>query len=117
MNTRRHAPQLRLALDSLAILRPVLRLPAGGSREVCMSAEKRVPKSYAAGWLFLLSLAIVGLCSNLYGQGQLATLTGHVTDTSQAVVQKGRAVVAPGGKVVRTDGAGDFNLTGLTAGT
>jgi TonB-dependent receptor len=82
-----------------------------------MSAEKRVRKSYAAGWLFLLALAIVSFCSNVYGQAQQATLTGHVTDTSQAVVQKARVVVAPGGKVATTDESGDFVLTGLTAGT
>ena len=65
-------------------------------------------------FVFMISLAV---CSALYGQSQKGTLSGHVSDTSQAVIQNARVVLTPGNLTTTSDSLGDFVLTGLAPGS
>jgi TonB-dependent receptor len=48
--------------------------------------------------------------------GPKATISGHITDASNAAIQSARVVVAPGYHVVTSDSLGDFVVTGLVPG-
>jgi TonB-dependent receptor len=49
-------------------------------------------------------------------QSSKGSLTGHVTDTSHAVIQRARVALAPGDFATTTDQLGNFSLVGLTPG-
>ncbi len=49
--------------------------------------------------------------------GAKASITGHVTDASQAAIQSARVVVTPGGIVTTSDALGDFLVAGLAPGS
>jgi hypothetical protein len=53
----------------------------------------------------------------LNAQSQKGTLSGHVTDTSQAVIQNARVVLTPGNLTTTSDSLGDFELAGLAPGS
>ena len=65
-------------------------------------------------FVFMISLAVSGA---LYGQSQKGTLSGHVTDTSQAVIQSARVVVTPGNIIATSDALGDVVVAGLAPGS
>jgi TonB-dependent receptor len=66
--------------------------------------------------LFILMLCLA-LCGALQAQAQKGTLTGHVSDASQAVIQNARVVVNPGNLTTTSDALGDFVLAGLAPGS
>ncbi len=49
--------------------------------------------------------------------GAKASITGHVTDASNGVIQGARVLITPGDIVVTSNDQGDFTVPGLTAGT
>ena len=65
---------------------------------------------------FLVVMAVVAH-GVLYGQSQKASLSGHVTDGSKAVIQSARVAIAPGNIVTTSDALGDFVLSGLAPGS
>jgi len=69
-------------------------------------------------WRNLVATVILAGCvqSLLNGQAERATLSGHVTDASHAVIQNAQVVVNPGDIVRTTDALGDFVVTGLAPG-
>jgi TonB-dependent receptor len=71
------------------------------------------------GWkLFCGMLAMTSwVCSALYGQSQKGTLSGHVSDATQAVIQNARVVVVPGDLVTTSNSLGDFVVAGLAPGS
>ena len=70
-------------------------------------------------WRKLFAIIFISFCARcaLPGQGQKASIIGHVTDASNAAVQKARVVFDPGGVVLTSDSLGDFVVTGLAPGT
>ncbi len=70
-------------------------------------------------WRKLFAIILISFCARcaLLGQGQKASIIGHVTDASNAAVQKARVVLDPGGVVLTSDSLGDFVVTGLAPGT
>ena len=65
-------------------------------------------------FLFLI-LCFIPLVS--ISQTSKGSITGHVTDASQAVIQSARVVVAPGNVITVSDSLGDFVVTGLVPGS
>ncbi len=63
---------------------------------------------------FFISLT---LSCPVHGQSQKGTLSGHVTDASQAVVQNARVIVTPGSLVTTSNSLGDFVVAGLAPGS
>lgn len=63
-------------------------------------------------------VVVLALCHHgaLYGQSQKASLNGHVTDASHAVIQSARVVVNPGSIVTTSNELGNFVVTGLPPG-
>jgi TonB-dependent receptor len=49
-------------------------------------------------------------------QERKGTITGHVTDSTRAVVQGASVELQPGGQTAVSDGQGDFTITGVTPG-
>jgi TonB-dependent receptor len=76
---------------------------------------------YFLGWRNRAAVVVLVLCTHvlLYGQSQSqkASLTGHVTDVSQAVIRAARVVITPGNIVTTTNDSGTFAVTGLAPGT
>ena len=70
-------------------------------------------------WRKLFAIILISFCARcaLLGQVQKASISGHVTDASNAAVQKARVVLDPGGAVLTSDSLGDFVVTGLAPGT
>ena len=66
--------------------------------------------------LFLTSSAVFAQSAQGAATGTKASISGHVGDASNAVIQSARVVVAPGNLVVTTDSLGDFVVAGLTPG-
>jgi TonB-dependent receptor len=66
----------------------------------------------------LIAAIAIAVCAHgaLYGQTQTASINGSVTDASKAVIPGARVVVSPGNIVTKTDGSGDFSVTGLAPG-
>jgi TonB-dependent receptor len=64
-----------------------------------------------------IALAAVCAVTAIHGQAPKATLSGHVTDASQAVIQSARVAVTPGYIVTTSNGLGDFVVTGLNPGS
>jgi len=62
--------------------------------------------------LLLFFVPLVGASQT--GKG---SLSGHVTDASQAVIQSARVAVAPGNIITTSDSLGDFVVTGLAPGS
>jgi len=73
------------------------------------------------GWRNRAAVVVLVLCTHvlLYGQSQSqkASLTGHVTDVSQAVIRAARVVITPGNIVTTTNDSGTFAVIGLAPGT
>jgi TonB-dependent receptor len=71
------------------------------------------------GWRNLAAIVLFCLCvpCGLFCQAQTASISGHVTDASSAVIQSARVVVTPGNFVTTSNEQGDFSVTGLAAGT
>jgi hypothetical protein len=67
--------------------------------------------------IFFLFLICLAVCGALNGQSQKGTLSGHVSDASQAVVQNARVVVNPGNLTTTSDSLGDFVVAGLAPGS
>jgi TonB-dependent receptor len=65
---------------------------------------------------FLLVVTAVFAHGALYGQSQKASLSGHVTDASKAVIQSARVAITPGNIVTTSDALGDFVVSGLAPG-
>jgi TonB-dependent receptor len=65
-------------------------------------------------FLFLICFAVSGA---LYCQSQKGTLSGHVTDASQAVIQNAQVVVTPGNLTTTSNSLGDFVVAGLAPGS
>src|SRR5580658_9841676 len=65
----------------------------------------------------LFFFTCLALSCTVYGQSQKATLSGHVADASQAVIQNARVVVTPGNFVTSSDSLGDFVVAGIAPGT
>jgi TonB-dependent receptor len=63
---------------------------------------------------FLLTLLIPFAC---FSQATKGTITGHVTDASQAVIQRAQVVVTPGNFVTTSNELGDFVVSGLAPGS
>jgi TonB-dependent receptor len=69
--------------------------------------------------LHILALTVVlAVCAlpALYGQTQRASINGHVSDTTHAVIQQAQVVVTPGNLAATSDALGDFVLAGLAPG-
>jgi TonB-dependent receptor len=64
----------------------------------------------------ILAPIVFLLMGALEGQSQKASLNGHVTDSSQAVIQGARVLVVPGNLVVTTNEQGAFLISGLSPG-
>jgi len=64
------------------------------------------------GFLFFL---IVFFCANgaIFAQSKTASIGGHVSDASQAVIQNARVVITPGDLTTTSDSLGDFVVAGL----
>jgi len=67
--------------------------------------------------LFVFIILAFGAHAALHGQSQKATLSGHVSDASHAVIQSARVVVNPGNLVTTSNELGDFVVTGLAPGS
>src|SRR5260370_2640679 len=50
-------------------------------------------------------------------QERKGAITGHVTDTTHAVVQGARVELQPSGQTAVSDGQGQFTISGLTPGS
>ncbi len=70
------------------------------------------------GWPgFLAGMVLILLAFGAANaQTQRASLTGHVTDPSHAVIQNARVLVQPGNVVVNTNEQGEFTVESLAAG-
>ena len=67
--------------------------------------------------ILLLFFTCNALSCTVYGQSQKGTLSGHVADASQAVIQNARVVVDPGNLTTTSDSLGDFIVAGLAPGS
>jgi len=79
-----------------------------------MYAGKRI-------WISLLLsglvLATPAAAPSAFAQAAKGSIAGAVTDASKAVIPGARVVVTPGGLVARTNGSGEFTVSGLAAGS
>jgi TonB-dependent receptor len=66
--------------------------------------------------ILLVVMAVLAHCA-LHGQSQKASLSGHVTDASKAVIQSARVVITPGNIVTTSNALGDFVVSGLAPGS
>jgi TonB-dependent receptor len=66
--------------------------------------------------ILLVVMAVLAHCA-LRGQSQKASLSGHVTDASKAVIQSARVVITPGNIVTTSNALGDFVVSGLAPGS
>jgi TonB-dependent receptor len=71
------------------------------------------------GWRIVSAIFAVVVCTQgaVYGQAQKASLTGHVTDATHAVIEGSRVVLTPGAIVTTSNDSGDFVVRGLMPGT
>jgi TonB-dependent receptor len=53
----------------------------------------------------------------LDGQSQKASISGHVTDSSNAIIRGARVLAVPGNIVATTNEQGEFTISGLAPGT
>lgn len=66
-------------------------------------------------WLLIAICTAAGL--HLQAQVQKASISGHITDSSQAIIPNARILVAPSSMVVSSNGQGEFTISGLAPGT
>lgn len=59
----------------------------------------------------------VGTVTSVMAQSDKGYITGHITDTSGAVLQGAEVEMQPGGATVATNAQGAYNVTSLTPGT
>jgi TonB-dependent receptor len=64
----------------------------------------------------VVSLFLLGALHRTAAQERKGTITGHVVDATQAVVQGASVVVQPGGQTAVSDGQGQFTITGMAPG-
>jgi TonB-dependent receptor len=74
---------------------------------------------YLLRWRALISIISITFLAQIsaHGQSGNASISGHVTDSSRAVIQKARILVFPGNTVATSDSAGDFVVSGLAPGS
>ena len=66
---------------------------------------------------FYLSLAVlVIVTSATTAQERRGSITGHITDSTKAVIQGARVDLEPGGQTAASDGQGVFTITGVNPG-
>jgi TonB-dependent receptor len=66
--------------------------------------------------VFLIPICFSAAWGALYGQAPKGTVSGRVTDASQAVIQNARVVATPGDLATTSNSLGEFVLSGLAPG-
>lgn len=66
--------------------------------------------------LFLTILLLLIAPMAMISQGTKITLTGHVTDSTHAVIQNTKVALTPGDFVTTTNSQGEFNIPGIPPG-
>ena len=67
--------------------------------------------------LFLSFLMLLIGAQSGYAQSTKGAVSGHVTDTTNAIIQNARIELAPTGLSAKTDSAGDFTFTAVSPGS
>lgn len=62
------------------------------------------------------SISLLSLSLSLFAQDHHATVTGHVTDSAQAVLPGARVELQPGGSSAISDASGDFSVGDVNPG-
>ncbi len=63
-----------------------------------------------------VSISLLSLSLSLFAQEHHATVTGHVTDSAQAVLPGARVDLQPGGGTATSDANGDFSVVDVNPG-